>query len=106
MAFVDSFSVTQVETIAQTLPSIIHGVGQSDLQPGNKFPIGAVFILKGWVQPPLIGSDMGCGIAWYNTTVSRCGDREEKRREMKLRFWVVCEDRQRVREEAREVGCR
>jgi RNA-splicing ligase RtcB len=49
----------------------VYGVGQPDLHPGTKYPIGAVFVSKGWVHPPLIGGDIGCGMAWYKTKLSR-----------------------------------
>ncbi|KAF2866801.1 tRNA-splicing ligase [Massariosphaeria phaeospora] len=78
---VDELSVTQVETTAHTLPGIIHAVGQPDLHPGTKFPIGAVFVSRKWVHPPLIGSDIGCGMAWYHTKLSRSqvdGDKGKK----------------------------
>ncbi|KAF1939546.1 hypothetical protein EJ02DRAFT_456845 [Clathrospora elynae] len=68
---VESLSLTQLTTTAHTLPGIVHAVGQPDLHPGTKFPIGAVFASKGWIHPPLIGGDIGCGMAWYKTTLSR-----------------------------------
>ncbi|KAK1915452.1 hypothetical protein P3342_003262 [Pyrenophora teres f. teres] len=68
---VESLSVTQLTTTAHTLPGIVHAVGQPDLHPGTKFPIGAVFASKKWIHPPLIGGDIGCGMAWYKTTLSR-----------------------------------
>ena len=80
-AFVDSLSITQLETSARTLPGIIHAVGQPDLHPGTKFPIGSVFVSKGWIHPPLIGGDIGCGMAWYKTKLPRSqveGDRGKK----------------------------
>ena len=66
-ALVDPISIQQLETTASTLPGILHGVAQPDLHPGNKFPIGAVFVSEGWIHPPLIGGDIGCGMAWYKT---------------------------------------
>lgn len=80
-AFVDSLSITQLETTARTLPGIVHAVGQPDLHPGTKFPIGSVFVSKGWIHPPLIGGDIGCGMAWYKTKLSRSlveGDKGRK----------------------------
>lgn len=68
---VDQLSIKQVTTTATTLPGIVYGVGQPDLHPGTKFPIGAVFVSRGWVHPPLIGGDIGCGMAWYKTKLSR-----------------------------------
>ncbi|KAF2856316.1 release factor H-coupled R [Plenodomus tracheiphilus IPT5] len=67
----DSLSIAQLTTTAHTLPGIVHAVGQPDLHPGTKFPIGAVFASKRWIHPPLIGGDIGCGMAWYKTTLSR-----------------------------------
>jgi RNA-splicing ligase RtcB len=64
-AVVDTQAVGQLEQTAHTLPGLIHAVGQPDLHPGNKFPIGAVFVSDGWIHPPLIGGDIGCGMSWY-----------------------------------------
>ncbi|MCJ1291502.1 hypothetical protein MMC34_003046 [Xylographa carneopallida] len=69
-AYIDPLSITQLETTARTLPGIIYSVAQPDLHPGTKFPIGAVFVSEGWIHPPLIGGDIGCGMAWYKTTLS------------------------------------
>ncbi|MCJ1249347.1 hypothetical protein MMC30_006570 [Trapelia coarctata] len=69
-AYIDPLSLTQVKTTASTLPGIIHVVAQPDLHPGTKFPIGAVFVSEGWIHPPLIGGDIGCGMAWYKTKLS------------------------------------
>ena len=80
-AFVDSESIKQLENTARTLPGIIHAVGQPDLHPGTKFPIGAVFVSNEWIHPPLIGGDIGCGMAWYQTNLSRShveGDKGRK----------------------------
>ena len=79
--FVDSLSITQLETTARTLPGMVHAAAQPDLHPGTKFPIGAVFVSQGWVHPPLIGGDIGCGMAWFKTRLSRSqveGDRGMK----------------------------
>lgn len=81
MAFVDSTSITQLETTARSLPGMIHAVAQPDLHPGTKFPIGAVFVSQEWIHPPLIGGDIGCGMAWYKTKLSRSqveGDKGRK----------------------------
>ncbi|OCK82642.1 hypothetical protein K432DRAFT_323883 [Lepidopterella palustris CBS 459.81] len=97
---VDELSVSQLETTARTLPGLIHAVSQPDLHPGTKFPIGAIFVSKGWVHPPLIGGDIGCGMAWYKTKLSRNqveGDKGRKLAE-KLRGlegpWRTCTDRE------------
>ncbi|KAL1644726.1 hypothetical protein SLS58_004188 [Diplodia intermedia] len=80
-AYVDQQSLGQLRQTAETLPGIAHAVGQPDLHPGNKYPVGAAFVSRGWVHPPLIGGDIGCGMAWFRTTLSRTqvdGDRGRK----------------------------
>ncbi|CAO2650449.1 Nn.00g017410.m01.CDS01 [Neocucurbitaria sp. VM-36] len=77
----ESLSITQLTTTARTLRGIVYAVGQPDLHPGTKFPIGAVFASRRWIHPPLIGSDIGCGMAWYKTTLPRSqidGDKGKK----------------------------
>lgn len=68
-SYIEDAALRQLRITAETLPGIIHAVGQPDLHPGNKYPIGAVFVSHGWVHPPLIGSDIGCGMAWYKLSV-------------------------------------
>ena len=80
-ALIDPNAVKQLENTAHTLPGLIHAIGQPDLHVGNKFPIGAVFVSKDWIHPPLIGGDIGCGMAWYKTALSRSqveGDKGRK----------------------------
>ncbi|KAI9827455.1 MAG: hypothetical protein M1832_004804 [Thelocarpon impressellum] len=80
-AQVDNLALTQLETTARSLPGLIHAVGQPDLHPGTKHPIGAVFVSREWIHPPLIGGDIGCGMAWYKTMLSRAqveGDKGRK----------------------------
>ncbi|KAL8793543.1 MAG: hypothetical protein Q9195_003916 [Heterodermia aff. obscurata] len=99
-AFIDDLSIKQLETTACTLPGIIHAVAQPDLHPGTKFPIGAVFVSKGWIHPPLIGGDIGCGMAWYKTTLTRSNVEGDKGRKIaeKLRglegAWRTQKDRE------------
>lgn len=85
-AFVDPTSITQLETTARSLPGIIHAVAQPDLHPGTKFPIGAVFVSQGWIHPPLIGGDIGCGMAWYKTKLSRSNVEGDKGRKIAERL--------------------
>ncbi|KAH8730983.1 tRNA-splicing ligase [Phaeosphaeriaceae sp. PMI808] len=68
---IESLAIRQLSTTAHSLPGIIYTVGQPDFHSGTKFPIGAVFASQSWIHPPLIGSDIGCGMAWYKTTLSR-----------------------------------
>jgi len=109
---VDPLSLTQLETTARSLSGIVHAVGQPDLHPGTKFPIGAVFVSRGWVHPPLIGGDIGCGMAWYKTTLARGQVEGDKGRRVaeKLRglegAWRRREDRERWLAEEEQVGGR
>lgn len=99
-AFIDDISIKQLETTARTLPGIVHAVAQPDLHPGTKFPIGAVFVSKRWIHPPLIGGDIGCGMAWYKTTLTRSNVEGDKGRKIaeKLRGlegpWRTQQDRE------------
>lgn len=98
-AFIDAQSITQLETTARTLPGIIHAVAQPDLHPGTRFPIGAIFVSEEWIHPPLIGGDIGCGMAWYKTKLSRTNVEGDKGRKIaeKLRGlegpWRTQQDR-------------
>lgn len=43
--------------------------------------IGAVYVSREWIHPPLIGGDIGCGMAWFKTRLSRSqveGDKGRK----------------------------
>ncbi|KAF3042243.1 hypothetical protein E8E11_000185 [Didymella keratinophila] len=99
-AAVEALVITQLTTTAHTLPGIVHAVGQPDLHPGTKFPIGAVFVSKRWIHPPLIGGDIGCGMAWYRLSLLRSAVNGDKGRKIaeKLRglegSWKSREDRE------------
>jgi RNA-splicing ligase RtcB len=70
-----------------------------------------VFVSQGWIHPPLIGGDIGCGMAWYRTRLSREqveGDKGKKVAE-KLRglegAWRTTEERARwLEDEEGECG--
>ncbi|RPB12674.1 release factor H-coupled R [Morchella conica CCBAS932] len=64
----DPVSLSQLAECAK-LPGIISAVGLPDLHPGTRFPIGCTFISDGYIHPPLIGGDIGCGMSWYRTTL-------------------------------------
>ncbi|KAI9890718.1 MAG: hypothetical protein M1814_003648 [Vezdaea aestivalis] len=70
VAEVEGSAITQLNATAHQLSGMVSAVGQPDLHPGTRFPIGAVFVSKDWIHPPLIGSDIGCGMSWYTTTLS------------------------------------
>src|SRR5258708_34411000 len=45
-------------------------VGLPDLHPGKGSPIGAAFAAEGWIYPSLVGSDIGCGIGLWRTSLN------------------------------------
>src|SRR5580704_19110828 len=55
-------------------------VGFPDLQPGKGSPVGAAFVTEGVVYPHLIGGDIGCGMALFQTDLVR--------RDAKLDRWA------------------
>lgn len=54
-------------------------VGFPDLHPGSTTPVGAAFVTEDVIYPHLIGSDIGCGLALFQTDLLR--------REAKVERW-------------------
>jgi len=50
-----------------TLPGMRHVAGMPDLHPGRGYPVGAAFFSTDWLYPALIGGDIGCGMALWQT---------------------------------------
>jgi len=46
-------------------------IGFPDLHPGKVNPVGAAFVTEGVIYPCLIGSDIGCGMTLFKTSLSR-----------------------------------
>jgi release factor H-coupled RctB family protein len=72
-SYVDPVSVTQLKATAG-MRGMIRVVGMPDLHPGLKFPVGAAFVTEGWIHPPLIGGDIGCGMAVFRIPALRARD--------------------------------
>lgn len=68
-SFVDPVAIAQLRATA-LLPGMIKAVGMPDLHPGNTSPVGAAFVAEGYIHPPLIGGDIGCGMAVYRTSLT------------------------------------
>lgn len=64
---VEDLAVVQLRACA-ALPGVCAAVGLPDLHPGGRFPVGAAVASKGWIHPPLIGGDVGCGMSWYRVS--------------------------------------
>ena len=79
-SFIDPVAKTQLHATA-ALSGMVQAIGMPDLHPGTKSPIGAAFVSEGYVHPPLIGGDIGCGMAVYRTklTAKDVGDSEVKK---------------------------
>lgn len=72
-------AVRQLERTAE-LPGMRLAVGLPDLHPGRGHPVGAAFLSEGVFYPLLVGNDIGCGMALFQT--------ELVARKLKLDRWV------------------
>jgi release factor H-coupled RctB family protein len=77
--WIDTEAIQQLQTTAQ-LKGMCKVVGLPDLHPGRGYPIGAAFITKSWIYPQLVGGDIGCGMAVWQTDIPA--------HKLKLDSWV------------------
>ena len=63
-------AIQQLHTTAQ-LPHIQAAVGLPDLHAGRGYPIGAAFFSSQHFYPALVGGDIGCGMALWQTDMLR-----------------------------------
>ena len=63
-------AVRQLEQTAE-LPGMRVAVGMPDLHPGRGNPVGAAFASVGVLYPHLVGSDIGCGMAFFALDLPR-----------------------------------
>lgn len=68
--WIESLAVEQLEKTAQ-LPGMLEAVGMPDLHPGKDAPIGAVFASEKLFYPHLVGNDIGCGMALWQTNLEK-----------------------------------
>ncbi len=64
--WIESNAIQQLITTAQ-LPGMTAVAGMPDLHPGRGYPVGAAFFSEGRFYPALVGNDIGCGMALYQT---------------------------------------
>lgn len=57
----------QQAKITSNLPGMVRVVGLPDLHPGRGYPVGAAFFTVGRFYPALVGNDIGCGMALWQT---------------------------------------
>jgi release factor H-coupled RctB family protein len=65
--WIEGQAIEQLSKTAQ-LDGILQTVGLPDLHPG-KTPVGAVYLTKDVIYPHIIGNDIGCGLALFNTGI-------------------------------------
>ncbi len=68
-SWIEGEAVRQLAATA-ALPGMVRAVGLPDLHPGRGQPIGAAFVAADRIYPHLVGSDIGCGIALFETQLS------------------------------------
>lgn len=66
--WIESLAIQQLHTTAN-LPNMQRVVGMPDLHPGRGYPIGAAFFSAGRFYPALVGNDIGCGMALWQTDI-------------------------------------
>lgn len=65
-AWIEGAALQQLTTTAR-LPGMRQVVGMPDLHPGRGYPVGAAFFSVGHLYPALVGNDIGCGMAVWQT---------------------------------------
>ena len=64
--WIEGNAIQQFQNTAR-LPQMRRVAGMPDLHAGRGYPIGAVFFSVGHFYPALIGNDIGCGMALWQT---------------------------------------
>ncbi|AYZ65244.1 RNA ligase RtcB family protein [Burkholderia multivorans] len=66
--WIEGEAIRQLQ-LAATLPGMRRVAGMPDLHPGRGYPVGAAFFSTGCLYPALIGGDIGCGMALWQTAL-------------------------------------
>lgn len=64
--WLEDAALQQAKTTSN-LPGMARVVGLPDLHPGRGYPVGAAFFSIGRLYPALVGNDIGCGMALWQT---------------------------------------
>lgn len=64
--WIEGNAIRQLQTTA-TLAGMRRIVAMPDLHPGRGYPVGAAFFSVGRLYPALVGNDIGCGMALWQT---------------------------------------
>lgn len=65
-SWIEGEAVRQLNTSSK-LDGVRYAVAFPDLHPGKGSPVGAAFVTDGVIYPHLIGGDIGCGMALFET---------------------------------------
>jgi release factor H-coupled RctB family protein len=79
--WMEDAALQQLVTTSQ-LEGMQRVAGMPDLHPGRGYPVGAAFFSTGRFYPALVGNDMGCGMALWQTDLRASAiklDKLEKR---------------------------
>jgi release factor H-coupled RctB family protein len=66
--WLEDAAIQQAKT-SSALPGMHRVVGLPDLHPGRGYPVGAAFFSVGCFYPALVGNDIGCGMALWQTDI-------------------------------------
>ncbi|AXE37075.1 RNA ligase RtcB family protein [Chromobacterium phragmitis] len=75
--WIEGNAIQQLQTTA-ALPGMRRMAGMPDLHPGRGYPVGAAFFSVGRLYPALIGGDIGCGMALWQTSLDARKSQPEK----------------------------
>lgn len=79
--WMEDAALQQLVTTSQ-LEGMQRVAGMPDLHPGRGYPVGAAFFSTGRFYPALVGNDIGCGMALWQTDLRASAvklDKLEKR---------------------------
>lgn len=69
-SWIDQQAIDQLRQTS-TLPGIDRAVGLPDLHAGRGIPVGAAFWSRSHIYPHLVGNDIGCGMALWQSDFQR-----------------------------------
>ncbi|WP_181792225.1 RNA ligase RtcB family protein [Neisseria zoodegmatis] len=75
--WIEGNAVQQLRTTA-ALPHMLRVAGMPDLHAGRGYPVGAAFFSRNHFYPALIGNDIGCGMAFWQTDLPAHKAKPEK----------------------------
>lgn len=67
--WIEGDAIRQLQNTAK-LPGMQYVSGMPDLHPGRGYPVGAAFFSADVIYPALIGGDIGCGMALWQTDIA------------------------------------